>query len=296
MDMEQLIRIKLEALGKPMVDSGYPFILTTCLSPDHPDKHPSFSVNLETGAGKCFGCGFYVSDKYWINGEMSEEEIEELLRKNKYSSLKNKFKKEEEVAPMVFLPPKDADVEDGWRGLTRETLDKLQIYICNTGKYAGRVIFPMQNEYGNIAAFNTRALSADIKPKYKYSYGIKVDDLVYPNTKLLKELNKPYVVVVEGIMDAISMYQDGIPAILNFGVNNTIKSKKIGELLKLGVETIYLGLDNDEAGTKGTMQYLESDLNEFFTLKLARTLPELQDFYNSGEKDYNDYIQKRKGV
>lgn len=294
--MEELIRLKLTALEKPMVDSGYPYILTTCLNPHHLDKHPSFSVNLETGGGKCFGCGFHVGDKYWINDEMSEEEIDDLLRRNKYNQLKARFTKEEEDNPQLFMPPNDEEVPEGWRGLTKETLDTLGIYSCDTGHYAGRYIFPMPNQLDNIVAFNTRAFREGITPKYKYSKGIKVNDLIYPPLKTYKEGNINYIVVVEGIMDAISMWQDGIPAILNFGVNYTFSAKKIGELLAAGVETIYLGLDNDEAGIKGIQRYLESDLDQYFTIKLAVELKELEGFYESGLKDYNDYAQYCAGL
>jgi len=290
--MFDLIELKLKALGKPIIHSGQGFIMTTCLNPNHKDAHPSFSINTETGNGKCFGaCGYYVNDKYWINDEMSEEEIDDLLRRNKYNQLKSKFAQEEEEAPMIFMPPKDDDVADNWRGLTRDTLDTLEIYKCETGHYDGRIIFPMRNKYGNVGAFNTRAFKDGVEPKYKYSKGIKVNELIYPplNTYKVGDIN--YIVVVEGIMDAISMWQDGIPAMLNFGVNYTMSAKKIGELLSAGVETIYLGLDNDEAGLKGIKRYLESDLADFFTIKLAVELPELKGFYASGCKDYSEFLE-----
>lgn len=292
--MEEYIKLKLKAMDKPIVNSGFPYIMTTCLNPAHNDSHPSFSINLETGGGKCFGCGFYVGEKYWLDGELSDEELEEMLRTNKYNALRDKLQHEEEVSPMLYMPPKDEDVPDGWRGLTKETIDALGLYICQTGHFTNRVIFPMLNEYGNICAFNTRALG-DEQPKYKYSKGIKVDELVYPRLTTDFIGDKNYIVVVEGIMDAISMWQDGIPAILNFGVNNTIGSKKIGQLLKLGVETIYLGLDNDEAGLKGIQRYMESDLDRYFQIKMAVTLPELKDFYASGAKDYNEYLESKVG-
>ena len=276
-----------------MVDSGYPYILTTCLNHDHLDKHPSFSVNLETGGGKCFGCGYHVGDKYWINDELSGEEIEDLLRANKYKALKERFAKEEKEAPVIFLPPNDEKVGDGWRGLSEKTIDSLGLYICKTGHYQNRVIFPMKNRYGNISAFNTRALNNNMSPKYKYSKGILVQELIYPPLSTYKVVNKNYIVVVEGIMDAVSMVQDGIPSMLNFGVNHTIGSEKIAELLANGVETIYIGLDNDEAGIAGTLKYMESDLTEYFDIKLAVELEELQDFYKSGCKDYNEYLERK---
>ena len=292
--MEEFIKAKLKAMGKPTVNTGYPYIMTTCLNPEHNDKHPSFSINLKTSRGKCFGCGFYVNDKYWLDGQLSDEEMEELLRANKYNSLKEKFRKEEEIAPQIFLPPKDEEVPAGWRGLSEQTIKDLDLYVCQTGHYTNRVIFPMWNEYGNICAFNTRAIG-DEQPKYKYSKGIKVDELIYPRLTADFLGDKNYIVVVEGIMDAVSMYQDGIPALFNFGVNHTIGKKKIGQLLKFGIETIYLGLDNDEAGLKGIKNYLESDLSEYFELKLAQTLPELSGFYASGAKDYNEFLESKNG-
>ncbi len=290
--MEELIKIKLKALGKPMVDTGYPYVLTTCLNPNHEDKKPSFSLNLETGFGRCFSCNYQVSSKFWVNDEMDEEQIEEILRTSKYKQLTDKLRKEEEEAPEIFMPPHDAEVESGWRGLNKNTIETLELYICRTGHYANRVIFPMRNRYGNISAFNTRALD-DGTPKYKYSKGIKVDELIYPPLSTYEVGNINYIHVVEGIMDAISMWQDGIPTFFNFGVNNTIGSKKIGELLKAGVETIYFALDNDEAGLKGLQKYLESDLSNYFELKLGAESPYLQEYYKSGCKDYNDYIQER---
>ncbi len=287
--METADRIynKLKQLGKPSVPSGPNFILTTCLNPNHEDRHPSFSINLESGAGRCFSCGFAISSDYWNTGEMSEEELEEIERAQKYKKLKESYRQEEEKAPTIYLPPKDRDVESGWRGLCQDTIDKLGIYVCDTGAYKNRVIFPMNNYYGNVVAFNTRALG-DEKPKYKYSKGIKVNEIIYP-----MPAPTSYIVLVEGIIDAISMAQDGIPAIMNFGINNTIGKKKVGMLLALGVETIYIALDNDEAGNKGYQGYLESDLQEYFEIKRGEECKDLIQFYSSGEKDYNDFIMGR---
>ncbi len=282
------IHIKLNMLGKPIVPSGPEFILTTCLNPAHEDKHPSFSVSLETAAGKCFSCGFSVGPEYWRTGKLDEEELAELERNLKYQQLLQSYQKEEEISPMVYLPPNDAIMESGWRGLHATTLGALDIYMCHTGSYENRVIFPMRNSHGNIAAFNTRALD-DRPNKYKYSKGIKVNELLYPPPEPTTHL-----VLCEGIMDAISMWQDDIPAVFNFGVNITFGPKKIQQLLELGVETIYIAFDNDEAGQKGWERYLESNLGDYFTLQRGEACLDLKDFYASGEKDYNDYLVKRE--
>ena len=189
---------------------------------------------------------------------------------------------------MVYLPPNDGIMESGWRGIHKGTLEELDIYVCHTGSYENRVIFPMRNSHGNVAAFNTRALD-DRPNKYKYSRGIKVNELLYPTPKPTS-----YLILVEGIIDAISMVQDGLPAVFNFGVNETFGPKKIQQLLELGVETIYVAFDNDEAGNKGLERYLESGLDQYFEILKGERCPELKDFYASGSHDYNDYLVSRE--
>ncbi len=287
--MEELIKTLLTEMGKPIQDTGYPFIVTSCLNPEHNDKHPSFSINLETGFGKCFSCGFKVTLDYWTNGRLDQEQIEEIERKAKMNRLKKTLQKPTQEVGNVYFPPRCCDVEEGWRGLKKETLQELGIYKCDTGIYADRVVFPMPDHTGEFKYFNTRALNNDIKPKYKYNKGININDVVYPYLQTPTN----YIVLVEGIMDAISMYQDGIPAMCNFGVSNTMSANKIGYLMKLGVETIYLALDNDEAGQIGIAEYLESDLGDYFNLKLAKDCERLDEFNKSDAKDYNDFIQMR---
>lgn len=295
MELESIIKDKLHSLQKPIVDSGFPFILTTCLNPEHIDKHPSYSVNLETGNGKCFSCGFHVGSEYWVDGTLDEEEVEELLRRTKYNSLRMSLNKTEETENYTpFLPPFGRTIEDNWRGIPKNWLEKLGMYICEIGHYQNRVIFPMYNPDGNLVAFNSRALG-DETPKYKYSKHIPVQTLVYPPIDYILG-DKNYVVVVEGIMDAISFSTLGIPTIMNFGVNNTFGTDKIAQLLKAGVETIYIALDEDEKGRLGTVQYLDSNLKDYFEVKYGKLCPMLKPFYASGCKDGNEFLQTVKGL
>jgi len=290
--IENVIFTKLEEISFPFKRTGDHFIVTKCLNPEHNDKHPSFSINTETGFGKCFSCGFIVNEEYWLKDKLDEETIEKIKRANLYKKL-NKTK-EKEIKVPIFLPPKNANVKEGWRGLNKETIDKLGLYITKVGKYKDRVIFPYYSEKVELQGFNTRSilnneeLSKTGEPKYKYSFGLKPNEVIYP---LFKTNYTDYVVICEGIMDAISMYQNNIPAIMNFGVNNTIKDTKIKYFLKKGVETIYIALDNDEAGRKGLSNYLkDKTLRKYFDVKPGWLCPALKDFYMSGLKDYNDFL------
>jgi len=291
--LENIITKKLEKAGRPVVKTGDHFIMTTCLNPAHKDRKPSLSINTESGIGKCFSCGYTVNVDYWVTGAIDEEALAELERDIKYSELLKKFEREDlATTTALYLPPKGRDLEEGWRGLTKETINTLGLFVCERGAYSNRVIFPMYDKDGKLVAFNTRALGDEV-PKYKYSKGIPVNELVYPS-KEARPKGKSYIVLVEGIMDAISMNQDGIPAIFNFGVNYTMGPKKISQLIREGVETIYLAFDKDKAGLEGMARYLQSDLSEYFEVKLAKELPELNQFDKSGCKDYNEYVQTKE--
>jgi len=284
--LRNLIETKLQTLKKPVVVTGDDYIMTTCLNPSHKDKNPSFHINLKTGEGQCFSCKFKVNSSYWTDGELDEEQIEALERDILYDNLLNEYKETDRKTEFTnIIPPKSKDVPDGWRGLSKETFDKFGIYICEKGYYQNRVIFPIKDDKGDFVAFNTRALG-DEKPKYKYSKGIQVNKLLYPPLEKTDKL-----VIVEGIMDALSMVEAGIPAVFNYGVSYTFSSSKISQLLKAGVETIYLAFDNDEAGLKAVQTYLNSELKDYFEIKHARLLPELEEFYKSDFKDFSEYYE-----
>ena len=61
-------------------------------------------------------------------------------------------------------------------------------------------------------------------------------------------------------------------------------------MLELGVEKIYLAFDKDVAGTTAMNEFLKSDLNDYFEVKLGVELDELKDFYKSPYKDLNEYL------
>lgn len=290
--LREIIEAKLRGMKKPLQPSGKGFILTTCLNPNHKDKHPSFSVNLDNGYGVCFSCGYKINKKYWLYGIEDEDMVDDIMRQALYSKIEELFSANEEVekVDVLFPPNSQEELPETWRGLTKTTMQKYGIYKCNYGHFEDRVIFPMWDYDGTPTSFNSRALG-EVKEgmqKYKYSKGLNVFKLVYPPV----EPYTPYIVLCEGVMDALSLCQNGIPAIFNFGVNYTFGSEKIAHLLRQGVETIYLMFDNDKAGMEGIVRYMQSDLSDFFEVKHARMLKELVPFYLSECKDYNEFIEK----
>jgi len=287
--LKQIIEKKLQELNKEYKQTGDSFFLTTCLNPNHNDKKPSFSINIETGKAFCFTCGYSLDKEYWLNGIIENEE--EIERQIKLNRLKNKIAKPENKANhKIILPPKSSDIVDNFRGISNDLWKKLDCYVCNIGKYRNRIVMPIKyNE--EVKAFETRALNDSTQPKYLHSKGFDAKSIVYPYN-LLKGSQKPYVVLVEGILDAISGWEINIPTIANFGVAKNVNMNKINTLLQLGIDTIYVALDKDEAGSKGNIELLNSLYSEYFEVKLGVTLPNLKEYYKSNSKDLNDFINR----
>ncbi len=288
--LKSIIENKLQKLNKLYKQTGDEWFLTTCFSPQHNDTKPSFHINFNTGYGSCFACGFKVNKDYWLNGIIEdEEEMERQIRLNK---LKEKIEKEKTKKHQIVLPPKSGNITNNFRGISNELWKELDCYICEVGKYKNRIVMPIKY-LNKIKAFETRALNDNMQPKYLHSKGLDVKSLIYPYN-LLYRSNFSYVILVEGIIDAISGWELGLPCISNFGVAQNVNMTKIKDLLSLGIETIYIALDKDKAGAEASVKLLNSLYKNYFDVKLGIELKELQAFYKSQAKDLNDYLLLQK--
>lgn len=287
----QYIENKLSLLNKTYKRTGDTFLLSQCINPLHDDTNGSFSINTDTGYAKCFACGYHVNKDYWVNGELSEDDLEELNRALKFKRLKEKLKNEEIGLTEVGLPVNDSEVLEGYRGLSKETLSTFGIYECHTGRlYENRVIFPMF-ENKTPVAFTSRA-NYESNAKYLHSKGFNAKDTLYP-FDILKKYKPSTVVLVEGIIDCITLWELGIPSFCNFGVAYNFSTEKISKLLKCGVEEIVVAFDKDEAGKKAQINIVkELEKLEEFKVTLGELYEPLSDFYNSEYKDINEYYMK----
>jgi len=122
-------------------------------------------------------------------------------------------------------------------------------------RFRGRLMFPIFDLRGNVIGFGGRVLD-DSLPKYMNS----PETIVYNKRKNLYALNfaknssDKRIIVVEGYMDVISLYQ--------FGIINTVASlgtaltESQGRLLKKYAEEIIISYDADTAGQDATMRGL----------------------------------------
>jgi len=149
------------------------------------------------------------------------------------------------------------------KGISMAKAAELGLVKEKTGKYYDtfreRLMFPIQNHSGDIVAFGGRIIK-DVPdaPKYLNSK----DSEVYTKGDVLYGLNKTkafireasYVVVVEGYMDFISLYQAGIKNIV--ATLGTAFTEKQAQLIKRYTDRVVLFYDSDDAGIKAAKRSL----------------------------------------
>ncbi len=148
-------------------------------------------------------------------------------------------------------------------GYTEENLLTLGLIEKSTkgnfyDKFRNRVIFPVFNVYGNIIGFGARVLDNSL-PKYlnsKESMLFKKGSNLYGLNFAIKEgIKDNTIIIVEGYMDVISLYQHGIyNAVAALGTSFTINQAR---LLKKYAKKIVLCFDTDEAGLKASKRTID---------------------------------------
>lgn len=292
---KDLLLAKLDSVGQKYTIRGDE-IKTTCLNPHHSDTNPSYYINMVTGVSHCFSCGFAPHPAYLLGED--EDTIEELLYQAKYDRLLGSLHREEQVTVQrdFWLPPKKFDIDRNWRSISKQTLSKLGVYYTDTGRYAGRLIFPIYND-NVLVGYDARIVNPDIVPeewkgtKWLRPAGMVAASIVYPQVLLSEFKDLSHIVVCEGLLDSVSYCELGIPAIPSFGLSPPT-ADRITKLISLGVTTVSLGFDNDEKGFEGA-QKVYKYYKQWFDIKPHWLVGKIR---KSGVKDCNDYLTKYKGI
>lgn len=201
---------------------------------------------------------------------------------------------------------------DDWQGLKKEFENyeepKLQtaglVQKNDSGKiydrFRNRIIFPIINAKGNIIGFGGRVINSEDQPKYYNS----------PETPLFKKSYEVYglpqakkgirddknILIVEGYMDVISLYQHGIQnAVATLGTATTIYHLK--KLIRYSKKITFC-FDGDNAGKEAAwkalntaVDILEDDYEFYFLF-----LPEGEDpdtfIKTNSIQDFKKYIDQ----
>ncbi len=141
----------------------------------------------------------------------------------------------------------------------------------------GRLIFPIINALDEVVGFGGRILVKKDIAKYKNTKETVVfnkSKTLY-NINLLKKLKREQtissVIIVEGYMDTISLYQAGFKNVV--ASMGTSLTKEQARLLKRYTDNVFISYDGDGAGQKANMRGLEILKSEGLNVKVV-PLPE----------------------
>ena len=242
-----------------------------------------------------------LAAKYFSNILQTEPEGE---NGRKYFHQRKITKQTMRAFGLGYAPSKrDAFIE---YAKNRIDLDKaLQLGLIGKGneghlfdKFSGRIIFPIYSPNGRVVGFGGRILE---KNEYAAKYLNSPESIIYTKGKILyglsyakdeiRRLNK--VIMVEGYMDLISLFQNGIKNVV--AVSGTALTEDQVILLSRFSKNIVLLFDADIAGVKASMRSIEILLRKDFEIKIA-SLPKGEDpdsYVNQFGKEKFDELIKQ---
>ena len=215
--------------------------------------------------------------------------------------------------------------EDNWEGVYKyligkgyneEDLEKAGLIGFrkdNTGyydKFRNRIIFPIIDTRNRVIGFGGRVLD-DSMPKYLNSKDTPVftkGNNLYGLNLIKKHSNRDRIILVEGYMDVISLFNNGINySVASLGTAFTINQAK---LLKRYGREVFICYDSDQAGINATTKAINILKKEGVDAKIIK-LPSNQDpddfIKENGTReferllkdalnyiDYNIFINKQK--
>ena len=138
-------------------------------------------------------------------------------------------------------------------------------------RFWNRVLFPIYNERGVPVGFGGRALSDGHQPKYLNSPGT----VLYNKSKILFNLDKARqsiskkqsVLLVEGYMDALMLYQHGIENVI--ASSGTSLSEDHAALLKRYTPEVVIVFDGDVSGLQAAQRGLHRLIGEGLRVRIA---------------------------
>jgi hypothetical protein len=314
------VREFLNSLGIEYVDHGE-YLRMRCLFPDHTDRKPSFSINTHNYGFNCWGC-----NRTGTFSELAEElgwQVQKigtvltgLVQQYEWSDFKRNLSTLYSVVDEKVYPIPDgyACVREGdkrcdahlkyaeKRGML-ELLDefKMGYTIIRDGHadaggkalygrhYIGRLLIPIHNIDGKYIWTEGRAIHANAVAKYWRPYGVQRNRYLFNIHRVIRKRFR-WVVVTEGVLTAAMLWHWGFPAVAVYG--SAISDQQIEQLMYF--DTVYMNLDNDNAGRQGYMKFKQSA--EFSGISLYHiVMPPGKDALDTGRELFEKkFLNARK--
>lgn len=241
-----------------IVSRSGPEFMTNC--PFHGGSD-SMRLNVDKGLFICFACGRRGGIKtllreFGLNPDESPEDDVGGLRKQ-LVEMDKKHQAGIRVLPESYLKrfafPSTYWTKD--RGLTKEIATMFDLGFSPMGDDFGGVFatIPLRNSAGELLGVIKRYLEDDAPLRYLYPKGFKKSEHLF-GSWLLEDSDTNFVVLTEGSIDAMKVWQAGFPAMAIYG--NDLSAKQAKFISRLGVTTVIGFFDNDDGGKTATSSML----------------------------------------
>ena len=175
------------------------------------------------------------------------------------------------------------------QGVDKKIMLELGLVSESKGKYydkfRNRVIFPIINTSGKVIGFGGRAIDAEDNPKYLNSAESKIFQKKYNlyglNISRQSVGKEGFIILVEGYMDTIALYQSGIENVA--ASLGTALTENQAKLIKRYTKDVILSYDADGAARAAALRGLDILRKEECKVKVLHV---------TDGKDPDEYIKK----
>lgn len=236
-------------------------LIVRCPDPDHDDHNPSAAINIVKRVWTCYACGAGGDVASLLGGGVSlEPSTDDVV-----SSLKR------EVADMdtkiSTLPERWMDQFLGaphpyWidRGFSEETIAKFQLgYDFAFQPHPDEppveaVTIPLRAPNGGLLGVIHRRLDGG-KPKYHYPRHADVSTCLFAYERVRGGIGS--IVLTEGAVDAMLLWQEGIPALAAY--SDRLSASQTALIRALDPIHVTLAFDADTVGLRAVQRTLEGE-------------------------------------
>lgn len=216
----------------------------------HDGDSSSLQFNIKNGLYYCFRCeakGNIKSLQKFLGRRISEAEVDvaDVIAKLDLLDRQAGKSNKEVTLPETLLKRYNFPT-DYWkdRGFTNTTI---KAFDLGYDPLENEAIIPVRNIRGELVGVIKRRLNDDNGVRYMYPKGFKRKTSLFAMW-LLAKTDTDEVVITEGGVDAMTLWQLGIPSVAQYG--SSISHEQVNLLRRLGINKITFFYDNDLAGKK----------------------------------------------
>lgn len=226
-----------------------------CFSPQHRDNSPSASVNVDKGVWVCYSCGAGGRLDDLLSGVRIADPDPDRNLVAVDDNLAADVQPREYPAAWAGLYMV-GDRHPYWR--SRFSDAAIDHFGLGYDYERGCCTYPLRAEGGALLGVVRRNLG-DQRPKYVYPKGIKTHDYLFGWEHWPYPYDGP-VVLVEGAMDVVALWEAGVPALGIYG--SRISDRQSRMVRALNAPYVVCAFDQDDAGRGATERVLSSPVGD----------------------------------